>query len=202
MGASRLAIGVPIAGIITFSLFVLMMTLVTGNFTEPEEEVANISIDLTRIKRDEEVQTKTRAERPEKTETPPPPPPSNITPQRRDARFDTGGLDANVDIDFQGLDVAAPTDGDAIPLVRVAPIYPERAASRGTEGWVVVQFNVLKSGQVDPKSVIVVESQPPGVFDRAAINAVKRWKYKPKVVNGQPVERVGIQTQLTFELQN
>ncbi len=201
MGAGRLLIGVPIAGFITFSLFVLMMTLVTGDQERPEEEGVNVSIDLTRVKRDEDTNVRERTQRPEKTETPPPPPPTAITQQVRDSKFDTGGLDQDVNIKFDGIDAAAPTDGDAIPLVRVAPIYPQRAASRGTEGWVVVQFNVLKSGQVDSKSIIVVESQPPGTFDRAAINAVKRWKYKPKVVNGQPVERIGIQTQLTFELQ-
>ena len=201
MGAGRLLIGIPVAGLITFSLFVLMMTLVTQDQEKPEEEATGISIDLTRVKRDEETKTRERAERPDKTETPPPPPPTQFQTARRDSKFDTGGLDQDVNVKFDGIGAAAPTDGDAIPLVRVAPIYPERAASRGTEGWVVVQFNVLKSGQVDPKSVIVVESQPPGTFDRAAINAVKRWKYKPKVVNGEPVERVGIQTQLTFELQ-
>lgn len=201
MGAGRLIFGVPVAGLITVSLFVLMMTLVTQDQEPPDEGAENVSIDLTRIKRDEETASKTRAERPDKTETPPPPPPANIQVSKRDSKFDTGGLDQDVNVDFQGLNVSAPTDGDAIPLVRVAPIYPERAASRGTEGWVVVQFNVMKSGQVDPKSVIVVESQPQGTFDRAAINAVKRWKYKPKVVNGEPVERIGIQTQLTFELQ-
>ncbi len=202
MTAGRLVVGIPVAGLITVSLFVLMMTLVTSDQKAPEEVGPNVSIDLTRVKRDEETATKERAERPDKTETPPPPPPSTFQQQTRTADFDTGGLDARVDIDFQGLNVAAPTDGDAIPLVRVAPIYPQRAASRGTEGWVVVQFDVLRSGQVDPKSVIVVEAQPPGVFDRAAINAVKRWKYKPKVVNGEPVPRTGLQTQLTFELQN
>ena len=51
----------------------------------------------------------------------------------------------------------------------------------------------------EPRDVRVVEATPPGVFDRAAIAAVKRWHYEPVIANGAPVE-VPVRTTIRFEL--
>ncbi len=92
-----------------------------------------------------------------------------------------------------------PTDTDAMPLVRVEPEYPIRAAQHGIEGWATVQFTITTIGTV--KDAQVIDSSPPGVFDDAAIKAVLRWKYNPKVVEGTAVERRGVQVRLEFELE-
>ena len=84
-----------------------------------------------------------------------------------------------------------------IPLIRVPPKYPRRAAQRGVEGWVKVQFVITVAGRV--KDAKVVGSIPPGVFDRAALKAVSKWKFKPKVIKGQRVEQVAVQ-KLRFKL--
>lgn len=68
----------------------------------------------------------------------------------------------------------------------VAPEYPERALARGQEGSVVVEFIVDVNGQT--RDVRVVSSDPPEVFDRAAVNAVRRWRYEPVIENGVPIE--------------
>jgi periplasmic protein TonB len=95
----------------------------------------------------------------------------------------------------------APTGGsdhDAIPWVRIEPEYPPSAARRGIEGWVLVQFSVTASGQVT--DVTVVDADPPGVFDEETIEAVERWRYRPMVEDGSPVERVGLRTVVRFDL--
>ena len=77
-------------------------------------------------------------------------------------------------------------------------MYPRRAAARGIEGYVLLEFTVTKTGAVrDPK---VLEAKPPGIFDRAALNASLKFKYKPKVVNGESIEVSGVRNRITFEL--
>lgn len=89
--------------------------------------------------------------------------------------------------------------GDPLPLVRVEPLYPPRAFLREIEGWVLLEFSVSPAGTVvDP---FVVDSEPARTFDGAALSAVRRWKYKPKVENGVAVPRHGVQVVLPFELE-
>jgi protein TonB len=66
------------------------------------------------------------------------------------------------------------SDGDYLPIVKVAAIYPRRAQSRGIEGFVIVEFTVTKTGAVTSPSV--VQAEPEGVFDRAALDAVVKFK--------------------------
>ncbi len=90
-------------------------------------------------------------------------------------------------------------DRDVIPIVRVTPDYPARAQSRGLEGWVQIQFAVTPTGTVrDP---VVVAAEPQGIFEDAALKAIARWRYNPRIDGGVAVERVGLQTVLRFELQ-
>jgi protein TonB len=98
------------------------------------------------------------------------------------------------------MTMSAGSDRDIIPLVRINPDYPPRALSRGIEGYVIVQFTITATGMV--KDVIVVDAKPKGLFDDAAVRAVGRWRYNPKVVDGVAVERVGIQTMITFQLED
>jgi periplasmic protein TonB len=87
-------------------------------------------------------------------------------------------------------------DREVIPLVRILPDYPPGA---NTEGWVKVQFSITAAGTVrDP---FVVDASPKGVFDNAALKAIARWRYSPKIDGGVAVERVGLQTLIHFELQ-
>jgi protein TonB len=90
-------------------------------------------------------------------------------------------------------------DRDVIPVVRMTPDYPPHAAGKNIEGWVQIQFNVTTAGTVrDP---VVVASQPPGEFEDAAVKAIARWRYNPRIDGGVAVERVGLQTVIRFELQ-
>ena len=89
-------------------------------------------------------------------------------------------------------------DGEYLPIVKVNPQYPRRAQTRGIEGYVIVEYWVTKTGAVrDP---VVIDAKPPGIFNRAAINAALKYKYKPKVINGEPVDVPGVKTRITFEM--
>jgi TonB family protein len=78
-----------------------------------------------------------------------------------------------------------------------APEYPDSALSHRIAGAVILTYTVDTSGV--PRDVHVVESTPPGVFDTAAVTAVRRWRYAPMVVNGTAIE-VPVKTQVRFEL--
>ena len=88
---------------------------------------------------------------------------------------------------FSKSEIQNLSDGDVLPLVRIAPQYPRRAAIRGIEGWVKLKFTITEDGSV--VSPEVLDSKPSRTFDRAAMNAIKKWKFKPRLINGKAVSR-------------
>ncbi|MXY55396.1 MAG: energy transducer TonB, partial [Gammaproteobacteria bacterium] len=87
-----------------------------------------------------------------------------------------------------------------LPIVRVQPTYPRRALTRGIEGWVLVEFVVTETGTVrDP---VVLVADPPGFFERAALRAVVKFKYKPKVAGGKAVAVSGVRSRIVFEMED
>ena len=112
--------------------------------------------------------------------------------------FDYNGPTLTPTIGRGGLSLRG-IDGDVMPLVRPNPEYPASAISRQLEGWVQVQFSVTAVGSV--RDAIVVASEPGTTFDEAALKAIARWRYNPRVVDGEAVERVGLQTVIRFELE-
>lgn len=89
-------------------------------------------------------------------------------------------------------------DGPLVAIVRVAPQYPAIAAANGQNGYVVVQFDVTADGQVE--NTAVIESSAT-VFEKAAIKAALRFKFRPRVVDGVPQASVGIQNIFRFEME-
>jgi len=92
-------------------------------------------------------------------------------------------------------------DGIEIEVTRISspvPTYPRRAIRLGVEGSVRLEFDVDTDGSVlDP---YVVESKPAGVFDRAAIKAVRKFLYDPPMYNNTSVKVNNVQIHLTFQL--
>lgn len=89
------------------------------------------------------------------------------------------------------------TDREAVPVLKYAPEYPEGARRDGTEGSVLVQFDVSRSGK--PVKIRVIESSNE-VFERPAIAAAGRFVYLPRVRNGRAVRATGIRNTITFKL--
>jgi protein TonB len=143
-----------------------------------------------------------RAPKPEREPPVLEPEPTRIGGPERDSgatpvRFERPKVDTHV----RGSGVGAfGIDTDVIPRVRVNPDYPPQAITRNIEGWVQVRFTVSAIGTV--RDAVVVASEPGTTFDEAALKAIARWRYNPRVENGEAVERVGLETIIRFELEN
>ena len=97
-----------------------------------------------------------------------------------------------------GRDSSKTVVSGVVPLVRVPPKYPARAASRHIEGWVKVEFTIQTDGSVD--DAVVVDSEPKNIFDDSALTAINKWKFKEKIVNGVAVPQRAVQ-RLQFKLE-
>ena len=194
----RYLFGVLIGGVVTFALLWLMRSVIANPDAATDSGIKGVVVDFVKVQEDQEVQIKQLKPKP-----PPPPdqPPPNMPKPTFDSDVSTGveigAVAVNVDVTIEGGGFSH--DGEYLPIVKVAPIYPRRAQTRGIEGFVLLEFVVTATGAVrDP---VVVEAEPPGIFDRAAINAALKFKYKPKVVNGAPIEVAGVRNLIKFELQ-
>ena len=187
---------------VTFGLFYLMQALILG-IDMKLGEAGGTMIDFVRLKKDSELDLKKR-KMPDKKEPEEPPPPPDLSMARSNKPSQEMGdmafaIDVDVDMGGTGFEIAA-SDTDVVPIVRVQPQYPLRASERGIEGWVEVEFTISKLGTVKDPSVI--NSHPSSIFDRSALKAIRKWKYNPKIEDGEPVERPGIKVRLKFELSN
>lgn len=195
----RLLFGIALGAVATFALFILMESLIRNQDAALDEGVHGRIVDFVRLEEENDIEVKTRKPKP-----PPPPdePPPEMPKQAFDASnvsigVDMGRVNTKVDLNVGGVGGFS-TDGEYLPIVKVAPVYPRRAQTRGIEGHVLLEFVVTKTGAVrDP---VVIESEPPGIFDRAAMQAALKFKYKPKVVNGEPIDVAGVRNLITFEL--
>jgi periplasmic protein TonB len=88
---------------------------------------------------------------------------------------------------------------EALPLVQVEPRYPIAAAQNGLEGYVIVGFDITAQGTVTQARVL--ESNPKRIFDKAALQAVQNWKYKPKLDAGRTVGQRNQSVRLDFTLE-
>ena len=84
------------------------------------------------------------------------------------------------------------------PLIRTTPNYPSRALQRGLEGFVELSFTVGRFGSVI--NLVVITAEPEGVFDRAALQAIRRWKYSPAMNNGQTIETYDVRHRIVFQM--
>jgi protein TonB len=186
--------------LVTFGLFYLMQALILGKDMKLGE-MSGTMIDFVRLKKDSELDVKKR-KMPDKTEPEEPPPPPDLSLAKSSKPTQEMGdmtFAIDVDVEVGGTNIAiAASDSDVVPIVRVNPQYPLRASERGIEGWVEVEFTISKSGTV--KEPRVLNSHPSSIFDRAALKAIKKWKYNPKIEDGEPMERPGVKVRLKFAL--
>ena len=200
----RYIVTIVLGSAITFGLFYLMRTLIHMDDAGLDDKKKGKVIEFVRLKRDETVNAKER-KLPDKTppEEPPPPPDLDFS-ESSDPDQSSEGIAADfafeTDLGGGPAAIGAATDGDVTPLVRVEPIYPLRAEERGIEGWVEVEFTISSTGTV--KSPKVTGYHPSTIFNQAALRAIRRWKYNPKVEDGKPVPRPGVKVRLAFRLSN
>ncbi len=195
------AIRLPVAFVLGFTfatcLFWALWIAVSGHGGFGDLKPA-VKIDFTALKHDTETETKREKVVQPKPEKMPEIP--QISSQTNG--IDNGGVSSmsvSFDTSNLGHGISVGSDRDVIPLVRINPEYPNRARERGIEGWVQVQFTITPAGTVSDQKV--VDADPKGLFERAALEAIGRWKYNPKVVDGRAMERRGVMVVLTFKLE-
>lgn len=199
-----------LAVVVTFGLFLFMFKLISsgGNNNEEMEAIAGIHFGPVDIP--DEVMTKNRRipKKPPPPKNPPPPPKMQVSKMDQTVQ-NMPQLDVpNLDVPVSGGDgmyignfaqVDKTEEGDIIPIVVIRPMYPRDAAMKGQEGWVKVEFTITAIGTV--KNPRVIDAKPPRVFNREAIRAILKWKFKPRVVDGVAVDRQATQI-IDFSLDN
>jgi protein TonB len=201
-GLTRMLTGSVIALMITLSLFWLMQYLIATADRSLNEDTAGHLLDFVRIKRDESIQRRQlKPKKPPPPEQAPPQPPTpqldNLNPNAQ--KIAISAVPVETDIELTGGFNLGVGEGDYLPIVKVAPIYPNRALTRGIEGFCVIQYTVTSIGTT--KDPMVIESQcTSSLFHRASLNASLKFKYKPRVIDGQSVEVPGVQNKFTYEI--
>jgi len=200
---------------VTLLLFYIMQSLISSGEKALTDDKGLSLVDFVRVKDEQQLETKKR-----KPKKPPPPdePPPDVPPQNFNVNVDQSGFSmAGVDIAVAvdvGVGGFGISDGEYLPIVKVQPQYPRRALSRGLEGYVIVEFTVNAQGAVVDPVVVAncawvqairreeaeCEDSPNSVFDSAARKAAAKFKYKPKVVDGNPMATSGVLNKIIFEL--
>jgi protein TonB len=202
MVIKRAIITVPLAFVVTAALLLLMVALIEMGDLDLDKsksiKMPNIFMPEVELMANREVQ---KPEKPQVDEQPPPDIPQQDFDQI-DADSNIGAINApdsmTADLDLSiGTGLSA-SDGEFLPIVKVAPQYPSRAASRGIEGYVILSYTVTKQGTV--QNPVVVDANPENIFNKAAIKSALRYKYKPRVVDGEPQAVHGVKTRITFRL--
>jgi protein TonB len=197
MGFMRWLAIIP-AAIVTVVLFVLMMSLISEEF-KPQDKLELAAFEINPKVEDVKIlERETKITEIKKIETPPPPP--QIERQKADRPAEPiASLEGAVpefeapEIDRSQFRITV-SDRDAQPLVRIPPIMPPRAEK---SGHCKVRFNVSPEGQ--PFDVVATYCTQ-SIFERPTIRSVQKWKYNPKIQDGLPVGRRGVESKITFRL--
>jgi protein TonB len=211
----RYVVAAVLAGVFTLAVFGFLRSLTTGE-SASEAAVAMPKVEFVRLRREVEIEEKKR-EKPERVkpqQTPGTPTVAMAKDEGFNLELDVQAIAAGLGAEFgsagggggdgSGMGRGAlafnagMADRGALPLVRVEPQYPPAASRRGLEGWVQLRFTISTAGSV--KDAIVVSSSN-SVFDRAALQAVNKWKYQPQMQSGKPVESPDNEVVLRFEME-
>lgn len=198
-----------LSALVTLSLFSLMQFLISGKHSPIVSNQSTNTFDIIRLKRTEDIATKQRR-LPEKPKEPVKPTtfpklakktskPELVTPDINLPLPGIPSLDLKQNL-LTGVNTefAAPQqNNEVIALLKVEPDYPRKAARQGIEGWVKLKFTVNEDGSVI--DVKVVDAEPRRVFNKSAKRAIKRWKFKPRFVNGKAIKQQAIQV-IEFKL--
>ena len=142
----RYVFGVSLGLVTTFTLFLLMQALIKSDKSPFDEGAGGKVLDFVRLQDDVDIQAKLRKPKP-----PPPPdePPPDMPKPDFDSNVDSQGVDigsVNIDVNLNvGGMGGFSSDGEYLPIVKVAPVYPRRAQTRGIEGYVLLEFVVTRT---------------------------------------------------------
>lgn len=183
----------------TIGLLMLMRSVIADPMPAEDAGVTGEVIDFVRLVEEREIVLDPPRPEPPRPPDEPPPPLPPIDPDPDGHTIGIWEVPEPTPEPQRGLRTYI-DDGTYLPIVRVQPIYPRRALTRGIEGYVLVEFVVTETGAV--RNPVVLVADPPGFFERAAVSAVLKFKYKPKVTDGKPVAVSGVRTRVVFEMED
>ena len=190
------ALAIPVAG----GLFFIMQYLIATADPEIDDKKQRKLADIHMPER--QIETNLAEAKPDKPDDPEEPPPELDTPElEMEMNVEAVNLApaTGIDVSIAGTGGMSASDGEYLPIVKVAPIYPRRAQSRGITGYCIIEYTVTRNGSIrDPQAV---DCQPGGIFERASLRASLKFKYKPRVVDGEAIEVAGVQNKFTYELE-
>ena len=195
----RLLIGAVLAAITTTFLLFVMQQLIHSDQVLIEDgkirKIADVQMGKT------EIESRVAERKPEKPEEPEQPPPQVEQPQLQELDVNLQAVNLTPSLKAEMNFARGPglnaSDGEYLPMVKVQPQYPRRALSRGLEGFCIVEYTVTRTGSVRDPQVIECSSS---LFEKASIDAALKFKYKPRVENGEAVEVPGVRNKFTYKL--
>lgn len=191
---------ISLASIVTFSLFVFMAYLVNSDEVNIVDPLPDVIVDVYQTKPEKPAVDRVK-KLPEPPKAPEPMPKVMTEIDPTSPTDEVGEILVNVKVPSTTLgtgDIFTKPDHDARPIVRISPKYPITAARDGIEGWVKLAFDINKVGEV--VNISILDSYPKRTFDKAAKQALKRWKYKAKLLNGKTVYQTHQTVQLDFNM--
>ena len=199
-GRYSLALAVGVFAAVSL-LWVMQFLIATGKAAITESYNASM-LDFVQVEREETIERK--QEKPEKPPDPDEAPPEIPQPDMDSSDFDSvvavapvnPGLDVGLEGELGDFSLA---EGDYLPIVKVNPMYPRRAQSRGLEGHCDLEFTVTSAGTTADVRVIECTSS---LFERASVQALLKFKYKPRVVNGTAIDVPNLQHRITFRIED
>lgn len=190
-----------IAGVTTFSLFAFMAYLISNEQVGKTKVEPTVIIDLVQIPEDSKPEYIAK-----KQFQPPEPPPimerNKVTPDVTEVSSDYNYTPSTLNLVnnlTENVTMNTQPDQDARPVVRVNPKYPMDALRNGVQGWVKLAFDISEIGQVI--NVKIIDSEPKRVFDKAAKQALRKWKYRAKSIEGKQVQQHNFTVQLDFNME-
>lgn len=193
--------------LISFFIFYIMSVLISSgkNIYGQNSEDANIYFLMDESIEDLELRDRRRPKEPKKEEASPETPKLKVQQteiQKPDIQAQPPNLELPTDFSSDGIEVGQgmSQNREVTPIFRINPNYPRQAALRQIEGFVILQFDITISGETD--NISILQASPPQIFNSSAVQALKRWKYKPKLEDGKPARQNNLKVQLDFKLEN
>ncbi len=192
---------ISLSVIITFGLFAFMASLISSDSVNITPPLPPIVVEVAQVPEDSKIQIIEKV----KLDPPPAPEPmpkSDVTPVVANDAIALAYQSVPISLTGKGTtfkQYEGMNNNEARPIVRVNPKYPMDAIREGTEGWVKLAFDINKVGKV--VNISVIDSQPKRIFDKAARQALRKWKYQAKSVDGQAVYQKSRTVQLDFSME-
>ena len=200
---ARYTAAIVLGAIVTLGVLFTMQILIATPKAKLDESGTRHFVDFVRVQREETIQREDRRrDKPVATDTPPPqavqPRVDSIDETQVAVEVPTMPQDLGMEMSVANLGLVA-SDGEYLPMVKIAPVYPASARDRGIEGHCMVEYTVTTAGTT--RDIKVIEADPPGIFNKVSIAAAKKFKYRPRVVNGEPIEVQGVRNLFLYQLE-